>query len=127
MTPNQPHSFFDPPRAMVQTDLRGVTTQFETPSPFGTGLRGLGDWASDLVTAVGGTATGLLDSLTGKGAVKDAQAKAAEVAKVQAEQQAAVAKARAEGWARTLPYLAVGGALVASAAIWAVVKKGSKR
>lgn len=127
MTPNQPNSFFDPPRAVMQTYLRGTTMQFEQPSPFGTGLRGLGDWASDLLTASGGVATGLLDALTGKGAVKDAQAKAAEVAKVQAAQQADVAKARAEGWTRTLPYLAVGGALVASVAIWAVVKKGSKK
>jgi len=86
-------------------------------------LSGLGDGFTDVYSSIHGGIMDLIGGITGSNAQRDAQKNALLLADKQNEAAIAAAKARAEGWSKATPWLAIGGAAVVGTIVWAAVKK----
>ncbi len=95
-------------RQVESTDLRGRRS-----------FSGLGDPVQDVFSTITGTVTGIVDSFTGAGASKAAQAEARRIAEIQAQRSIAESSMSAAGLRSTIPWV-VGGVVVVTLGIVAV-------
>jgi hypothetical protein len=79
--------------------------------------------AAGLLNSVATSATGLIDTVTGAKASRDAQANAIELAKLQAQAVAQANTERTKLYSEVGPYVAIGGVVVAGLLVLALMKK----
>ena len=82
-------------------------------------LGGLGDFFQDLFK----NAENVIDKVTGGQANREAQARAVELARIQADASTSQAQASAATWQKITPWLAIGGAAVGLGVLYLMLKK----
>lgn len=87
------------------------------------GFGNVGTDISNVIGAVAGGASNIIDSLTGRGAARDQAAAAARVAELQAQARTAEAQSSTELWGRALPAIAIAGAAALALGLVVVLKK----
>ncbi len=106
-------------RRTQRPDLAVATSGAAFGGVRGGGLRGFGDWFTDAVGSITGGVTGIVDSVTGRGAARDQAQAATDYAALQTQARIAEANASAAGWSNVA--VPVGLALAAALGLGLVV------
>lgn len=131
MTPRSPATFFQSPRLLEERkpfsnalySQPARATAFSGLGSVTNGLAGLGDWFTDALKTMHVGVMDVVDTVSGRKTAVEQQ-KAAEA--LAAQQQASIleqAKLRAMGWAKTAPWLAIGGTVLGLGVLYVALKK----